>query len=835
MSSNINDSICDFFGGEPLDGSDNSHRRCPYCGRDFADYKMIRKYRHIEACESLLKRQNNTAKSGNMVVGKTKQCMQTTLDSMIQSTCSSGGSKKSLTQDIFLSGKPSTSFLTKSKSVTTRNVKNSKICSCPYEKDHIKDRIAGLFSICEKDGKENVNFSREPFISSKRLLHYEILARDFQRLTKRCQGDVTVKAKNGDLKWHKMILQIRTKFPLNDVIDLSEFTKESLLAYEKYIYGGEIRYSYHLLKDLKTLAERYGPDSLKYYLENDFIIDENAEYIEKYEVRKRNNALDLSDKYSGETNVRFITTNQQVPDDSFDQTMDYGVFKNKESQSQGEPSTSTDGDSKYESFPSDNATEDSNISGEIVNETIQVEDNEDTELPGGKINETIQVENNEDAELPSEEIYGTIQVKNNENTELPSEEIYEAFQNAGEEDINLSHESDILEKNLVINSQSSDKSYKDAYPTGNDASYLDYEDSNAGIIVFDAEDYMTNDEMSKSQTENLSQQHNDAPDYNVSSPLQQSFADDSFCGIIEGGYYSNESRCETPVHNAEKPNVIKNNPPIPEGGKDQSNDSTAQKIPSPIFKTPTVSKATNQNNSDRNGVTKSKREMIEQQLTKSSQLIKYTDITPRPMYEQMSDLELQQELAKYGMGKRSRKKAILDLNKIYNQLHPTVFVDDVIESPKGRKRKSKNDVEISSFDNHDDHSSITVEGNETNCSIDSSSSQEVNILEESCTEFLNSQEVDVPTNTKEKKPKTESEWKDVFVEFIRLPQNKLTYNRMLSYSTFELSEIYQLVKSSTHLIRFISKPMLVTVLDELHISFTIPSEGWENKAKKRKK
>uniref|UniRef100_A0A0K0EZ70 BTB domain-containing protein n=1 Tax=Strongyloides venezuelensis TaxID=75913 RepID=A0A0K0EZ70_STRVS len=834
MSTNINDSICDFFEGEPLVGSDNSHRRCPYCGRNLSDYKMIRKYRHIEACESMLKQQNNAAKIGNIMGGKAKNCTQTTLDSMIQSTCSSGGSKKSLTQDILPSRKPSTSFLTKSRSVITGNVKNSKICSCPYERDHIKERIAGLFSICEKDDKENVNFSREPFISSKRLLHYEILARDFQRLTKRCQGDVTVKAKNGELKWHKMILQIRTKFPLNDVMDLSEFTKESLLAYEKYIYGGEIRYSYHLLKDLKTLAERYGPDSLKHYLENDFILDESTEYVEKYEVRKHNNALDLSDKYSGETIVRFISTNRQVPDDSFDQTMDYGVFNNKGSQDQSVSSISTDGNSKYESCPSGNLTEDSNMSGEIVNETIQVEDNEDTELPDENSNETIQIENNKDIELPSEEIYEAIKNENNKDIELPSEGIHGEIQNEVDEDINLSHESDILEKNLVIDSQSSDNFYKDAHPTENDASYLDYEDSNAGIIVFDAEEYLTNDEMSKSETESLPQQHSDALDNNIGSPLQ-SFGDDSFCGIIEGGYYSNESRCETPIHNTKKLNVIKSYSPIPEGSKEQSTDSEAKKIASPIFKTPTTTKATNQNNPDRNGVVKSKREMIEQQLTKSSQLIKYTDVTPRPMYEQMSDLELQQELAKYGMGKRSRKKAILDLNKIYNQLHPTVLVDDIIESPRGRKRKSKNDVETSSFDNHDDHSSITVEGNETNCSINSSSSQEVNILEESCIEFLNSQEMDVPANSKDKKPKTESEWKDLFVKFIRLPQNKLTYNRMLSYSTYELSEIYQLVKSSTHPIRSISKPMLVTILDELHISFTIPSEGWENKAKKRKK
>ncbi|CEF67766.1 BTB/POZ fold domain-containing protein [Strongyloides ratti] len=786
MNNSGNESMCNLFMGEPLVESGESLRECPHCGRDFSKYSMMRKECHLEACMNALK-EHNSQKLEKMKNKTPKKYVQTTLDCAVLGISSSQNDKnvsrknpKTPTQ------KSSMYFLNKAKSEISSSKKKYQSCLCPYSKDHIKERIAGLFTSSENINKKNIDFSNEPFLSTKRLLHYEILSRDFQKLTKRCPGDVTIKAKNGTLRWHKIILQMRTRLNVNDTIDLSDFEKESLLAYEKYIYGGEIRYSHHLLKDLKTLSEMYGPESLENYLKNEFTINEENDINENYEVKRYNNALELDGINVAETTNKPYITDKNIPLDSFNETMDYQIFDAELNKQVSIKCDNKEIDNKSSSEK--DIIKENDVSNEIVNETIEFDTSEN---------------------------------------------------------INILKQTDIQEDNLIIQPQNCDGSYDEVSPNQTNNTFSDFENSNFGVIVFE-DDEDDNDEVKskiatpQSKLENISEKQDDILDYNINSP-GQSYFDESFYGIIEGGYYSNDSRCVTPVTNIKEPIISKEKSSISNREEKLSIDLNINKSKTEIYKTPNINKTTNDNHFKIDGKIKSKKQMIEEQLTKSSQLVKYTDVTPRPTYEQMSEVELNKELAKYGIGKCGKKKAIMTLDKIYNQLHPKIVFEDINESPKGRKRKARSNTKLFSSDSYDNILSIHDE-DETNNSINSSlsSQDEINILEESCIQFQNSQGIndsteDISILTKGKKPKEVSEWRSLFVNFIRLPENKVTLNRILSYSTFELSEIYQLVKSSTHSIKFISKSMLITILDELHISFTLPSDGWDSKAKKRKK
>uniref|UniRef100_A0A0K0DXK4 BTB domain-containing protein n=1 Tax=Strongyloides stercoralis TaxID=6248 RepID=A0A0K0DXK4_STRER len=782
MDNSGNESICSLFKGEPLVESGELIRKCPYCGRDFSKYSMMRKQCHLEACQNSTK-QNDIQQFKNGETKSSKNYIQTTLDCAIQNVSSSKKSKNTLNKNIKTVAQKSTKHvLNKSKSAISMNETNYQICSCPYNKNHIKERIAGLFTSSENISKENIDFSKEPFFSTKRLIHYEILARDFQKLTKRCSGDVTVKAKNGVLRWHKIILQIRTKFNIDDSIDLSKFEKESLLAYEKYIYGGEIRYSHHLLKDLKDLAQMYGPESLKHYLENDFIINEESDVNENYEIKRYNSALRLNEDSFIETSTKLPTINQDFPLDSFDETMDYAAFDVNTEYVEPQSHKPVSGENDNISLSEKITLNEDNLTNEIVNETIE---------------------------------------------------------NSTNENINTSVKPDTLENHMVTQSQPYNISYNEMSPQQINNTCSDFENSNIGVIIFEDDDVVDNKATtSQSMLKDQSQEQNDMLNRSINTSAQF-YPEESFCGIIEGGYYSSDSRCETPVNNVEKLINNKEKSPTWDIERKQLFDLEINKVAPEIYKTPNSSQTINCDNPKEEDNIKSKKQMIEEQLTKSSKLVKYTNITPRPAYEKMSDVELHKELAEYGIGKCGRKKAITMLDKIYNQLHPTIFFDNNVESPKGRKRKVHTSTKICLSDSHDNVISINDECSETNISANSLSlsQDEMNILEESCIQFPNSQEVDDETSTfgKGKKPKEISEWRSIFVDFIHLPENKVTFNRILSYSTFELSEIYQLVKSSTHSIKCISKSMLITILDELHISFTLPNDGWESKAKKRKK
>uniref|UniRef100_A0AC35UHI7 SAP domain-containing protein n=1 Tax=Rhabditophanes sp. KR3021 TaxID=114890 RepID=A0AC35UHI7_9BILA len=206
-----------------------------------------------------------------------------------------------------------------------------------------------------------------------------------------------------------------------------------------------------------------------------------------------------------------------------------------------------------------------------------------------------------------------------------------------------------------------------------------------------------------------------------------------------------------------------------------------------------------------------KRKMIENVLTKSSVLDKICDVTPKPSYDGMSNEELNKRLQMNGLAKCGKKKAIVLLNKIYEQNHPICTLEETfVDCPNGRKRKLDVNCEP------------VIEINEYSDSFNSSSSSSGN------DETLNpNMEYEKETN-----PKSKSQFKTLFIMFMRKPENEIIYNQMLRGEVIKLDEVYALVKRSTHAIRKISKPMLMQVLDSSTLPCKMPDDGWKRKAKK---
>uniref|UniRef100_A0A0N4Z2I7 BTB domain-containing protein n=1 Tax=Parastrongyloides trichosuri TaxID=131310 RepID=A0A0N4Z2I7_PARTI len=837
MAANIDDSICAIFKGDPLIDSGEDLNICPICSRDISKYQTMRKRCHVEACESSSQR-HSVKTLNNITVRTPKKLKQTTLDNVVIAPSNSQSKIK----------KELGNFITKRSSTLPTNeiktfglLKNKSKCICKYTDEYTKARVAVLFTDKTETSeslKQRVEFDfrKEPFFSYSRWHHLELLARDIEKLPRRFEGDVKVIAKDGILKWHSQILQQRTTLDVKNDIDLSQFDKSTLRAYEKYIYGGEIVYSRAKLADLLILARKYGPTALKIYLEEDIVWDEDP-YNERYETIRYNDALEL-EKVKND-NVEMVETVERKSHDSIESTFDFNMIKPQNDYvKMVESSKEISRDSFEETIDFNAFIENKNLNKNITFQTSHTRVEECCQFivsdKKDGCDETLQMDDNEQDMI-------------NETINISDDKELNDVLNISE---NL--------ENMVTNSQGN-ISCRNTSIMNDNLSYLDYGYDNFGVVEFeiddvdDGEDKNSQEPVNKTVNveekvapENKGISKNEDVLYKSDFDNQTFYSDESFCGgIIEGGFSGDESRSVTPFDDIKQPPIdIKKSDNLVIKDKSMTTEKIKNNFQD-LFKTPKTLgndrfERLSLNNYKNLDVMKTKRQIIEEQLTKSSKLVKYTNVTPLPEYEKMTDVELHRELAKYGIGKCGKKKAIIMLKKIYDQLHPTILVEDtVIESPKGRKRKMSNHIQTNI---NEQFLSTSNDKYENSASFDSSlSSQEgVNILEESCFQFHNSQEMnesaeEVLSTLDGKKPIEISEWRRLFVEFIRLPENKVIYNRILSYSIFELSEIYNLVKSSAHSIRRISKPNLVTILDELHISFAIPKDGWEAKARKRKK
>uniref|UniRef100_A0AC35TJQ6 BTB domain-containing protein n=1 Tax=Rhabditophanes sp. KR3021 TaxID=114890 RepID=A0AC35TJQ6_9BILA len=156
-------------------------------------------------------------------------------------------------------------------------------CECPYTKVHLQQKVQKLFDASLSDDKINyIHVENDPFVSFKRMGHLDQLRRDMLRLTLKVPGDITVIASNGELKWHSIILQVRTVNLLpkcGTEINLSQYKLKVLQVYEAYMYGGDISHCNAYQKDLLSLSKAYGPNELKIYLEEEYVMEQTSDSI----------------------------------------------------------------------------------------------------------------------------------------------------------------------------------------------------------------------------------------------------------------------------------------------------------------------------------------------------------------------------------------------------------------------------------------------------------------------------------------------------------------------------------------------------------------------------
>ncbi|GMT19961.1 hypothetical protein PFISCL1PPCAC_11257, partial [Pristionchus fissidentatus] len=71
----------------------------------------------------------------------------------------------------------------------------------------------------------------------------------------------------------------------------------------------------------------------------------------------------------------------------------------------------------------------------------------------------------------------------------------------------------------------------------------------------------------------------------------------------------------------------------------------------------------------------------------------------------------------------------------------------------------------------------------------------------------------------------------LFLEWIRLPDQKDLYDHVLALRPVSLEELEIKLKRADSALCGISKKVLMCVLDRLHITYSLPQDGWKRKRK----
>ncbi|KAK0417077.1 hypothetical protein QR680_012821 [Steinernema hermaphroditum] len=82
---------------------------------------------------------------------------------------------------------------------------------------------------------------------------------------------------------------------------------------------------------------------------------------------------------------------------------------------------------------------------------------------------------------------------------------------------------------------------------------------------------------------------------------------------------------------------------------------------------------------------------------------------------------------------------------------------------------------------------------------------------------------------KEKLPRDTESLQKLFVAWIRLEENSDLYLKVLNLQPIPIEDISERISVATTIIRRIPKSSLIEVLDRLHVTFILPSDGWKRK------
>uniref|UniRef100_A0A1I8ABY1 BTB domain-containing protein n=1 Tax=Steinernema glaseri TaxID=37863 RepID=A0A1I8ABY1_9BILA len=226
---------------------------------------------------------------------------------------------------------------------------------------------------------------------------------------------------------------------------------------------------------------------------------------------------------------------------------------------------------------------------------------------------------------------------------------------------------------------------------------------------------------------------------------------------------------------------------------------------------------------------------IRDQIGQHAKVLKTKNITPKPDYLHMDDQELKAHLGRYGLRPLGKKKAVALLERIYDETHPVVSM-----SPVTSKSKIPLTNSLATASKHRDLNTIEEDQVLEDLDILNRSSEGPNLEETILMDSVEDDEEEEPEadqakgssnskKVKEKLPRDTDSLQKLFVAWLRLEENSDLYLRILNLQPVPMEDISERVSKATTIIRRISKANLIEVLDRLHVTFILPSDGWKRK------
>lgn len=216
------------------------------------------------------------------------------------------------------------------------------------------------------------------------------------------------------------------------------------------------------------------------------------------------------------------------------------------------------------------------------------------------------------------------------------------------------------------------------------------------------------------------------------------------------------------------------------------------------------------------------------ELGSNVKIIKTTNITPMPQYELMTDKELKQELARFGVRPLGKRKAIAMLKKIYEETHPYVHMDS---SPITSRKDARSTKNVLPSDERRTHKELfeerlqdSAEDVLANCTLNVSL-EEDKIQEESAVDFMDDEG---PLS------KDIDSMQRALLKWLRRSENEELHNHLLTLNPISFEEFADRLSRSDSPAATIPKKTLIEILDRLHITFRLPDDGWKRKNQKLK-
>ncbi|GMS90027.1 hypothetical protein PENTCL1PPCAC_12202, partial [Pristionchus entomophagus] len=216
-------------------------------------------------------------------------------------------------------------------------------------------------------------------------------------------------------------------------------------------------------------------------------------------------------------------------------------------------------------------------------------------------------------------------------------------------------------------------------------------------------------------------------------------------------------------------------------------------------------------------------------------VLKWSNVTPKPRFEDMDEVSLKAQLARYGLRPMGRKRAIAMLSEIYEQTHPVM--DESAAGPSSSScstsdntaaliagggdisptRRSTTVADEEEEEENDGEKTLN-RGTESSDDENSERGGGVGEAEESMI---------IPKGTM----KGVDNQLVLFLEWLRQPTQKDLYDHCLALKSISLEELEVKLKRADSALCGISRKVLMCVLDRLHITYSLPQDGWKKKRK----